>query len=149
MLEFFKNLKLFTKFQLALFVVSVIAQGFIGITSYLDGKRLLTDKSFQLLESITKSKKLAVEEYYQNIESQLLTLSENSSTIDALQEFQQNFEDLNEPQTPEDELVNKLNMFYTQDFVSQLNINSLNNYTVENFLQDQSNRRKNILQYLI
>ena len=147
MLEFFKNLKLFTKFQLALFVVSVIAQGFIGITSYLDGKRLLTDKSFQLLESITKSKKLAVEEYYQNIESQLLTLSENSSTIDALQEFQQNFEDLNEPQTPEDELVSKLKVFYTQDFVSQLNINSLNNYTVENFLQDQSNRRKNILQY--
>ena len=147
MLEFFKNLKLFTKFQLALFVVSVIAQGFIGITSYLDGKRLLTDKSFQLLESITKSKKLAVEEYYQNIESQLLTLSENSSTIDALQEFQQNFEDLNEPEIPEDRQNAKLKLFYDQDFVNHLNTNSLGNYTTETFLQDQLRRRKSILQY--
>ena len=146
MLEFFKNLKLFTKFQLALFVVSVIAQGFIGITSYFDGKRLLTDKSFQLLESITKSKKLAVEEYYQNVKSQLLTLSENSSTIDALQEFQQNFEDLNE-QTLEDKFIRKLKLFYNQEFVSKLNTNSLGKYTLENFLQDQSNKRKNILQY--
>lgn len=147
MLEFFKNLKLFTKFQLALFVVSVIAQGFIGITSYLDGKRLLTDKSFQLLESVTKGKKLAVEEYYQNIESQLLTLSENSSTIDALQEFQQNYEDLNEIKVPIEKMTDKLNAFYTQDFIHQLNNNSLGKYTVETFLGDQASQRKNILQY--
>lgn len=147
MLEFFKNLKLFTKFQLALFVVSVIAQGFIGITSYLDGKRLLADKSFQLLESVTKGKKLAVEEYYQNIESQLLTLSENSSTIDALQEFQQNYEDLNEIKVPIEKMTDKLNAFYTQDFIHQLNNNSLGKYTLEAFLGDQASQRKNILQY--
>jgi hypothetical protein len=147
MLEFFKNLKLFTKFQLALFVVSVIAQGFIGITSYIDGRRLLQDKSFQLLESVTKSKKQAVEEYYQNIENQLLTLSENSSTIDALQEFQQNYEDLNELKVSPEELRSKLKAFYDQEFIEKLKSNSLSNYTTQQFLDKNPNPRKDILQY--
>lgn len=146
MLEFFKNLKLFTKFQLALFVVSIIAQGFIGVTSYIDGRRLLQDKSFQLLESVTKSKKQAVEEYYQNVENQLLTLSGNSSTIDALQEFQQNYEDLNEQVVKPEVISGKLKEFYTQEFIHQIDSKSLKKHDIETFLTEPQ-QRKSILQY--
>jgi methyl-accepting chemotaxis protein/putative methionine-R-sulfoxide reductase with GAF domain len=121
--EWFKNLNLFFKFQAALFLVSTTTLSVMGYFGYNQGRELLSERSFDLLNTITKNKKKAVENYFFDIKNQISTLAQNPSTLTALQEFRQTFAQNSLNNLPEADSV--LQKFYQQDFASILKFNSL------------------------
>ncbi len=141
--DFFKNLNLRWKFQIALFVVYTVSLSVMGFFSYYEGRALLSEKSFELLNNIADHKKQAIESYFEQVKNQVLTLSKNPSTRDALVQFNQHFRD----QTlPEDANLNlELAKFYRLDFIKALQHNLVDEELDTEFIPQNKFRR--ILQY--
>jgi hypothetical protein len=147
MREFFKNLKLHTKFQITIFLVSTSIQAIIAITSYYEGKRLLEERSFQLLISITDNKRQNIERYFQNTEKELRTLAANPTVSEGLKAFVKGFQQIDAETDATDlfKMRPKLQRFYQQEFVPNLTYYSLNEQGEKAFMP--TDKRQIILQY--
>lgn len=129
--EIFRNLNLFWKFQFSLFLVSTVSLCFIAVFSYYQGKELLTQKSFELLTNITDHKKDAIEDHFQGLKGQILSLSLNPSTRQAFVDFKQALKAQKPIQDAED--FKTLRNFYDIDFLRQLRYNLLDPSTEGNY----------------
>jgi putative methionine-R-sulfoxide reductase with GAF domain len=95
----------------------------MGYFGYNQGRELLSERSFDLLNTITKNKKKAVENYFFDLKNQISALAETPSTIEALQAFRRTFADNKLANEAEADSI--LNKFYQQEFASILRFNSL------------------------
>jgi GAF domain-containing protein/HAMP domain-containing protein len=122
--ERFKNFSLFFKFQVALFVVAMVTLSVMGFFGYNEGRKLLSERSFNLLTNITKTKKKAIENYFQDIKNQIIVLADNPITLQALNEFKDGYS----PKLSAKDLSvadSTLGRFYEQDYLKLLEYNSL------------------------
>ncbi len=133
--DFFKDIKLVYKFSFAFFLVALITLVSIGLFSFYQGRNLLSEKAFELLENVTRYKKERLEAYFSDINSQLLTLAKNPSTVDALKGFSEGYQ-AQTPLTSQEE-KRKLEKFYEIDFVKELRYNQVSNVQNRNYLPMQ------------
>ncbi|TAF64176.1 MAG: GAF domain-containing protein [Cytophagales bacterium] len=147
MMDFFKNLKLLTKFQITIFFISTLTQALIGLTSYYEGRAFLEEKNFQFLENLTANKKRNLIKYFEDIQNQLFILAQNPSSVEALEQFKTSFDSIAYETAPT-AMVNMLpqiQQYYEQDFTPKLVYNSLIERNPKRFIPVE--KKSIILQY--
>ena len=83
----FKKNKIGTKLLLAILVPAQLSIGGISLIGFVSAKQTLEEQSFKQLMAIRESKKIQIENYFQQIRKQVRTFSEDSMIIDAMLEF--------------------------------------------------------------
>ncbi len=116
--DLFRDLNLFWKFTLAIFLISGLGLLGVSLFGYYQGKQLLVEKSFEILDNITEKKKNRIEEHFENNEHLLRSLSNNPGTLLAFQQFSQTFGSIQNIQD-QDSLL-PLRKFYDLEFTQTL-----------------------------
>jgi methyl-accepting chemotaxis protein len=130
--EKFKDLNLFYKFQIALFIVSIITLSVMVYFSYNEGKKLLTERSFDLLINITENKRKIIETYFLNLKNQISTFAENPSTKDALKDYVTGFR--SHPPLSGTDSDSTLKKYYQQNFLELWRYNTLKKSINESYI---------------
>ena len=119
----FRSIKLSTKLFLILICVGLIPFSLIGIISLLKSSSALEKQAFAHLKSIRELKKNQVLRYFQNVENQIITFSENKMIIEAMREFRLAFSQFREENSINSNLLNsfkkELFSYYENDFVKE------------------------------
>ncbi len=104
----------------------------ISITSYQLSKTALKNQSFRQLTTLKENKRRAIESYFNQIINQIVTLSQNKSTVEALDVFDKTFNELNTslPASARAGLEASVQQFYTVEFIPRLEINLEQNVEV-------------------
>ena len=71
----FRGLKIGTRILIALSVVAIVAVGISGYISYSSGRKTLEKESFNKLAAVREMKANQVEDYFQQITDQIITLT--------------------------------------------------------------------------
>ena len=80
----FKHLRIRTKILLAFAIVAIIAVSTIALVAFSIGRSTLEQESFNKLTAVREMKASQVEDYFQLIEDQAVTLSKDRMIIDAM-----------------------------------------------------------------
>ena len=130
----FKNLKIRTKILLAFAVVAVIAVGTIALVAFSIGRSTLEQESFNKLTAVREMKASQIEDYFQLIEDQVLTLSDDRMIIDAMRSLDSGYHDIPGDLAISDadmeQLDNDLKEYYQDEFFSRLLPNLLRDPSV-------------------
>ena len=92
--KFLSNPKLRNQLILATLLACAVPMILVSYFGSSNAKESLRGQVFNQLESIREVKKNQLEDYFSQIRDQVLSLSENQMTIDAMKEFRSSFEDL-------------------------------------------------------
>lgn len=132
-----RNMKLFIKFLAALYLVSIISLS-IGLVSYFQGKNYLEKQAITFYETLTNSKKNALETYFTRVKNQLLSNSQSISVVDAIKGFTKGYyEFTGEIDRNKRDLVID---FYNQKFKPDYKYNTLYQDSLES-LEGQLNQQ--------
>ena len=146
----FRNLKIGTKILIAFALIAAVAVAVIGFFAYSSGRSALEEESFNKLTAIREMKAGQIEAYFQQVIDQVLTLSEDRMTIDAMREFNNGyFQIVNELYPVSSELKHmnqELTAYYEDEFIERLIPNLLVEVSATAYIQD--NLATKILQYL-
>ena len=118
-----RSLKIRTKLVIVLVLVAAVSVGIYSIVEYRAAKRALLEESFDTLVAVRELKAQQIEDYFSTIASQVVTFSESSMIVDAVQEFRTAVDLLDEGgdgSGPSDLLG-----YYEQEFLPRLNENFL------------------------
>ncbi|MBT30316.1 MAG: hypothetical protein CMO01_11715 [Thalassobius sp.] len=112
---------------------------------YLTSKNQLKSLTFNHLTSIKESKKRNLADYFDHIESQVITKSEGITVINAMSDFNRTFKSLSDELMPGSTQVLSKNVkdYYEFEFLPKLNANLLKDAFVDYFLP-----REDITKYL-
>lgn len=147
-IEWFRNLNLHTKIQITIFSISTVIQALLAFTSYYQGRALLEQKSFELLQSVTENRKDNIQAYFSDIQRQISSLAQDPSIINAVQEFDLAYQTLSEIEGNSPLYVKALasvNTYYKEKYIPDLKYYSLNNINPNRFVISKSNSY--LLQY--
>ena len=86
-----RNLKIGTKILIAFALIAITAVTVIGYLAYSSGRSALEEESFNKLTAIREMKASQIESYFRQITAQVITMSENRMTIDAMNLFADGF----------------------------------------------------------
>jgi len=110
----FKKIKIGTKLLLAILVPALLSIGVISLIGFVSAKQTLEEQSFKQLMAVRESKKIQIENYFQQIRKQVRTFSEDSMIVDAMLEFETAFRDRPVELNMKDE--NQLEIIIKQNF---------------------------------
>ena len=91
-----KNLKLRGKILTMLLSISLITTCLLGTIAFIVGKNNLEGESFKKLTAIREMKANQIENYFQQIFDQVNSFSENRMVIEAVIDFKNGFDNLEE-----------------------------------------------------
>lgn len=117
------KLKLAAKTSIFLILICSATGFSVGLISYMDSKRSIESITYDRLIAIQSEKSSEISRYFEQIIHQIQTLSENPTTIAALDAFSEAYADLDNEQTasqwsgPE----SPLRQFYREEFLPHLN----------------------------
>ena len=116
-----KKLKLKTILAISLTLVSLLPILGLGVYSYFAIHKELNRQNFNQLESINSVKRNQLEDYFETIVNQIDFISNNISTVEAMNQFQSRFEKLrfSVRQGP-GKLKKNVGKFYSQKFAQEL-----------------------------
>ncbi len=86
-----KNIKLGVKFLAAFLTVGIIPLAIIGIISYINASSALEKQAFAQLQSLRDIKRNQIERYFQTINDQILTFSQDQMIVDVMRVFGEYF----------------------------------------------------------
>jgi methyl-accepting chemotaxis protein len=115
----FKHLSTKSQLQLILLLVSfgsIFMVGYLGLTW---ARESLKTQIFNQLSSLRNSQSYQIEFYFQTIRHHVETLSEDRMIVEAMMEFNQAFQDINQQSIPKD-WDNKITSFYQKEFFPRL-----------------------------
>ena len=144
-----KNVKISTKILIAFVSVAIIAVGLVGYFSFTLGRATLEAESFNKLTAVREMKAGQIEDYFKFIESQVVTLSEDRMTIEAMAafaaEFQLIVDEVEINGSDSQELLN----YYYDEFLPRLEQNyPLKAINILDFYQFQDEPETQVLQHL-
>lgn len=132
----FSDAKINFKLAVAFFVIAFLSISVIGVLSYFKGKRSLEVESFNRLTAVREMKASQIEDYFKDIENQILTFSEDHTIVDAMTAFKNGFDsigiELNH--SPKDILhyESRLHAYYKDEYMPRLNVNMKISEDIEN-----------------
>lgn len=141
-------MKIGPKLTLAFFAVAFVSMAVIGVIAFYKGRNSLEQESFNRLTAVREMKANQIEDYFGQINDQLLTLSEDPTIIDAMKEFEAGFNsiatDLDMTETKMIPVNVSLDAYFNKEYLVRLN----KNLTIPASLKDEStdNRNARILQ---
>ncbi|RLE02693.1 MAG: hypothetical protein DRJ13_05285 [Bacteroidetes bacterium] len=119
-----KNLKLRAKILLILLFSSIVSAGIVGVVSLTLGTKTLKEESFNKLTAIREMKANQIENYFQEIFNQLLSLSESRTVVEATIDFRKGFDNLQSELDYSHEDLNRIDSvlfdYYQTQFIEQL-----------------------------
>jgi len=140
-----KNWKIGTKILIAFTVVAIVAVGLVGFFTFTTGSSTLEDESFNKLTAVREMKASQVEDYFEIIEKQIITLSEDRMIIDAMRRFDGGLHFINQDLELSDEDMQavdaRLRTYYEEEFLPRLIPNLLKDVTVEDYWPKDENTR--------
>lgn len=143
-------MKIRNKIRLLLILISIITVGAIGIVAYSLGRTALEQESFNKLTAVREMKAGQIEDYFQLISDQIVTLSKDPTIINAMRDFDNGIHEIEtELDISDDEMVRIDQMnegYYQNQFLQRLIPNLLKDVTVEDYWPEDKKSR--ILQYL-
>jgi PAS domain S-box-containing protein len=141
----FKNMKIRTKILIAFTTVAILAVGLVGFFAFTTGSSTLEEESFNKLTAVREMKASQIEEYFQLVENQVITLSENRMIIEAMREFDDGLHnverDLGITEFEQNFIDARLNDYYEEEFLPRLIPNLLKDVSVDDFWPDDTKTR--------
>jgi serine phosphatase RsbU (regulator of sigma subunit) len=131
-------MKIGLKLTVLFVAIGLLSVSIIGYISYSEGKRSLEEESFNRLTAVREMKAAQIEDYFEMIENQIISYSQNYTVIDAMNSFKTGFD--NAPQQYQefhDSLTfekSKIVGYYENEFLPRLNDNSKTKHTTEEFI---------------
>lgn len=146
----FKNVKIGTKILVAFTLVAITAVGLVGFFAFTSGSTMLEEESFNKLTAVREMKASQIEDYFQLVENQVITLSKDRMIIDAMRSFDDGLHDVEDElgiTDAEMEVLDAaLELYYEDEFIPRLVPNLLKDAEVDEYWpQDEKSR---VLQYL-
>jgi HAMP domain-containing protein len=124
------------KLVIILSLFSILIVFIVGFVSYFLSKNAIEEQTFSQLTSVRETKKRAIENYFQQIANQSVTLSQDLTIIQSAEVFTHEFEVLDTLYN-EDEIAEyrkNIKSFYNNSFLPKLNSNLIEPKTVDQFL---------------
>lgn len=120
----FRQLRIKSKLTIALLVVTLGSTAIVGILTWKRAKNILTQRIFNQLTSVRAAKSAQIESYFQFMNNQIETLSEDRMIVAAMVDFNQAFNQLNQSSLAISPTWNQLiQTYYTQEFFPKLSQN--------------------------
>ncbi|PCI26309.1 MAG: adenylate/guanylate cyclase domain-containing protein, partial [SAR324 cluster bacterium] len=139
-----KQVSLGVKLFVSFLVIGALPFLAIAISSITQSTDALKQQAFNQLDAVRELKADQVESYFQTIRDQVLTLSENRQTIQAMKEFKAAFHNFDVDQVSSAEQEHRastLKNYYRRDFLPRLNRNQASQNSINNYLpQDPQSR---------
>jgi len=146
----FKRLRIRTKILIAFIAVAVLAVGIIGFFAFTIGSNTLEEASFSELTAVREMKADQIEDYFQLIEDQVISLSKDRMIIDAMKGFDAGEYVLADELEIDDEqlaaMEGELTRYYEEKYFPQLAQIVVGELAVEDYLP--ADERARIMQYL-
>ena len=143
-------MKIQTKILIAFTSVAIIAVSVIGFFAFTTGSSTLEEESFNKLTAVREMKANQIEDYFQLIENQVITMSEDPTIIEAMRAFDDGLHEVGDDLGVSDfEMANvddRLENYYEQEFLPRLIPNLLKDVSVGDYWPED--KRSRILQDL-
>ena len=119
-----KNFKLRFKILVILLFISFITAGTVGLIAFSISTKTLKTESFNKLTAIREMKANQIEDYFQQIFDEVISLSESKTVIEATLEFKKGFDDLESELNYSTEDLNRIDTalfsYYQNQFIEEL-----------------------------
>ena len=113
----FKKLKIRTKILLAFALIAVITVVTVALVAFSIGQSTLEDESFNKLTAVREVKANQVEGYFQLITDQLVTQSEDLMIIEAMKDFSQGYQMIEDEFPLTADMGPALDEYYSTEFL--------------------------------
>lgn len=134
-MNFFYNWSIKSKLIFMLLVVSICSIFVTAYLGYRSGESNLTDRVFNQLTSVRASKGYQIDFYFRNVRNHIETLSEDLTVISAIQEFERNYNNLQDAEiTPN--ISRNLSKYYGSEFLPKLSLTQEGKPVVEAYIPD-------------
>jgi PAS domain S-box-containing protein len=141
----FKNMKIGTKILIAFTLVAIVAVSLVGFFAFTTGSSALEEESFNKLTAVREMKASQIEDYFQLIENQVITLSQDRMIIEAMRDLDDGIHaiegDLGITETEMQEIDARLREYYEEEFLPRLTPNLLEDVSVEDFWPEDGKTR--------
>jgi anti-anti-sigma regulatory factor/HAMP domain-containing protein len=146
----FRNLKIRTKMLIAFVAVAVLAIGVSSFIGFTIAGNALQEESFNKLTAVREMKANQIEDYFQQISGQVVTLAEDRMIVEATKAFDDSYREidseLDRSEEEEREARNKLQGYYSEEYLSRLAPNLQRSASVDEFWPEDA--RTQLLQDL-
>jgi len=145
-----RSLKIRTKIRIAFALIAIGAVSVIGYLAYSSGKTAHEEEAFKKLTAIREMKAGQIEAYFQLISDQVITLSEDRMTIEAMRGFEDGFRfvasELDYSPSEMEAIKAEVTTYYEDEFIDRLIVNLLEDISASAYLPEDETTQ--ILQYL-
>lgn len=131
-------MKIGLKLTLTFVAISLISVSIIGLISYEQGKKGLEAESFDRLTAVREMKASQIEDYFEQIENQIISYSQNRTVIEAMGAFKRGFDLVPSEIDASKHNLNDLRSYYDSTFIEKLNVNSVNSYSADEFMPENT-----------
>lgn len=136
-------MKIGIKLTLSFFIVAFVSMAVIGVISFFRGRDSLENESFNRLTAVREMKASQIEDYFGQINDQLLTMSEDPTIIEAMKEFKAGFNAIDKDLGITDAKMIPVNAsldnYFSTEYLKRLN----KNLSVPAKLKEESTGNKN------
>jgi serine phosphatase RsbU (regulator of sigma subunit) len=125
-------MKIGIKLTLTFLAISFISVSIIGWISYQEGKTGLEKESFNRLTAVREMKASQIEDYFVQIENQIISYSQNRTVIEAMKAFKHGFDLVPVEIDSTHHDLEDLHKYYETEYITRLNEHS----TIEHHYAD-------------
>ena len=146
----FRNLRIGSKILTILILVAGSAVGISGFISYQIARNSLEAESFNKLTAVREMKAGQIEDYFQLISDQIVSLSEDRMIIEAMKALDEGLHQIQDELKVTDKQIaafdNELKTYYQQEYLKRLTVNSPGTVSLSDYWSEDVKTR--ILQHL-
>jgi methyl-accepting chemotaxis protein len=127
---------------IAFIAIAIVAVGVTGFIGFTIAKNALQAESLNKLTAVREMKANQIEDYFQQISGQVVTLSEDRMIVEATKAFddsyRENDSELDRSQEEVGEAANKLRGYYSEEYLSRLIPNLQSSVSVDEFWPEET-----------
>ena len=136
----FRQINIKAKILTVVVLVGIVSMAIAGLQGYWQGRQALEKTAFDNLTAIRESRARQIEDYFDQIRNQVVTLSENRMIVEAMRELKTTFHDADQGLDSDEIAVfqEQVEAYYHNEFLTRLEENSGAAHTVEAYLPDEA-----------
>jgi methyl-accepting chemotaxis protein len=127
---------------IAFIAIAIVAVGVTGFIGFTIAKNALQAESLNKLTAVREMKANQIEDYFQQISGQVVTLSEDRMIVEATKAFDDSYREidseLDRSQEEVGEAANKLRGYYSEEYLSRLIPNLQSSVSVDEFWPEET-----------